>query len=231
VVTSGLPSALPIVSAARRTMLGSIGDGLLVIRRNRFLLGVFILAVVPTMFVMPYSNLLPVFARDVFDIGSLGLGLMMAANGLGGVVGALLVAGSRWINSRPGVLVWTATGFALAVLAFAVTPSATPAVILIFTAGLISAVYMAVNNTQIQLNVDDSVRGRVLSVYLFTWGLLPLGVLPAGIIAGRSGAPAAIFVMTLLGLVLILFTAARFPSLRAAGALAPVPSGTDPQRV
>lgn len=229
--TSRLPSALPVVSSVRRTMLGSIGDGLLVIRRNRFLTGVFILAVVPTMFLMPYTNLLPVFARDVFGIGSAGLGFMMAANGLGGVLGALLVAGSRWINNRPGVLVWAAVGFGLAVLGFSVTPSAWPAIIMIFMAGLISAVYMAVNNTQIQLNVDDSVRGRVLSVYLFTWGLLPLGVLPAGIVAGWYGAPAAIFTMAAVGLALVLLTAARFPSLRGAVASAPVRTSPDVQRV
>ncbi len=229
-VTTGLPSALPMVSSARRTMLGSIGDGLLVIRSNRFLTGVFILAVVPTMFLMPYTNLMPVFARDVWGIGSAGLGFMLAANGLGGVLGSLLVAGSRWLNSRPGVLVWTAVGFGLLILAFSVTPSAEPAIVLIFLAGLVSAVYMAVNNTQIQLSVDDSVRGRVLSVYLFTWGLLPLGVLPAGIIAGAYGAPAAIFTMTSIGLALILMTAMRFPSLRGVGTNV-VRTSADVQRV
>lgn len=226
-ITFRLPATLPIVSSVRRTMLGSIGDGLLVIRRNRFLTGVFILAVIPTMFLMPYTNLLPVFARDVFGIGSLGLGLMMAANGLGGVLGSLLVAGSRWINSRPGVLIWTAVGFGASVLAFAVTPAPAPAIVLIFMAGLISAIYMAVNNTQIQLSVDDSVRGRVLSVYLFTWGLLPLGVLPAGAIASRFGAPTAISIMVSVGLVLILFTAARFPSLRGASTSVAVTTTAD----
>ncbi len=229
-VTTGLPSALPMVSSARRTMLGSIGDGLLVIRSNRFLTGVFILAVVPTMFLMPYTNLMPVFARDVWGIGSAGLGFMLAANGLGGVLGSLMVAGSRWLNSRPGVLVWTAIGFGLLILAFSVTPSAEPAIVLIFLAGLVSAVYMAVNNTQIQLSVDDSVRGRVLSVYLFTWGLLPLGVLPAGIIAGAYGAPTAIFTMTSIGLALILITAMRFPSLRGVGTNV-VRTSPDVQRV
>ncbi len=226
-VTTRLPATLPVVARVRRTMLGSIGDGLLVIRRNRFLTGVFILAVVPTMFVMPYTNLLPVFARDVFGIGSLGLGFMMAANGLGGVLGALLVAGSRWINSRPGVLIWTSVGFGLSVLAFAITPAPAPAIVLIFMAGLISSIYMAVNNTQIQLSVDDSVRGRVLSVYLFTWGLLPLGVLPAGAIASRFGAPTAIFTMVSVGLALILLTAVKFPSLRGASASFAVPTTAD----
>ena len=230
-VTVRLPTTLPVVgSGARRTMWGSIGDGLRVIGRNRYLTGIFILAAVPTVFFMSYSNLLPVFARDVFGIGSVGLGLMMAMNGLGGVIGALIVAGLPRLTNRPGVLLWTATGFGLIILGFSRVMAVFPALVLIFLAGLVSAVYMAINNTEIQLAVDDSVRGRVLGVYLFTWGLLPLGVLPAGILAGRFGAPLATSTMAMVGLVFIIVTMLRFPSLRGSAASPAVVTSPEAQR-
>lgn len=87
-----------------------------------------------------------------------------------------------------------------------------------FLAGLVSSIYMSVNNTQIQLNVDDNVRGRVLSVYMLTWGLLPIGVLPIGIAADAYGAPVAVASVAALALCLILLTVFRFPTLRAAAA-------------
>lgn len=216
-VTTRLPSAAPGPSAARRTLWGSLTEGLVVIWRSEYLTGLVILAAVPTMFLLPYSNLLPVFARDEMGIGATGLGVLMASNGLGAVAGSLLVAGWRRLVEQPGVLIWSAGGFGLVVLAFALTPNPLLAGVLIFVAGVISAVYMAINNTKIQLSVDDSVRGRVLGVYLLTWGLLPVGTLPAGAVADVYGAPAAVAGMSVLALTLIALSAARFPSLLRAG--------------
>ena len=51
---------------------------------------------------------------------------------------------------------------------------------------------MALAQTALQLRVDDDVRGRVLSIYLATWGMLPFGQLAVGAIAERIGAPLAI---------------------------------------
>jgi len=53
---------------------------------------------------------------------------------------------------------------------------------------------MSVNNTLIQMNITDEVRGRVMSVYMMTFGLMPLGTLPAGAIAESMGAPFAVTV-------------------------------------
>ncbi|MCS7255774.1 MAG: MFS transporter, partial [Thermomicrobium sp.] len=81
-------------------------------------------------------------------------------------------------------------------------------------AGGAGAVYMASTNTLLQLAVDDSIRGRVLSVYLLTWGLLPVGTLPAGAIADTWGAPLAVTVLTLVAIAAIVLVALRFPVLR-----------------
>ena len=56
--------------------------------------------------------------------------------------------------------------------------------------GVAQAIYLATNNTLVQLAVPDELRGRVMSVYMTTWGLMPLGALPQGILADWFGAPA-----------------------------------------
>lgn len=213
VVTLRLPRARPTPSATRSTLWGSLVEGLAVIWRSEYLTGLILLAAVPTLLVMPYSNLLSVFADHVLHIGATGLGLLMAANGAGAVLGSLAVAAWRRLTELPGVQVWTAAGFAAVVFAFALTPSPLVAGLLIFLAGALSAVYLAVNNTKIQLAVDDSVRGRVLGVYLLTWGLVPVGTLPAGSLANRYGAPLTVAILTALAFVLVLATVLRFPSL------------------
>ena len=85
---------------------------------------------------------------------------------------------------------------------------------LLFVAGLMSAAYMAINQTVLQLKCDDDVRGRVLSIYLLTWGMLPLGQLPLGALADRIGAPAASAIACTIALGVIGLIAIRFPALR-----------------
>ena len=99
-------------------------------------------------------------------------------------------------------------------LVFALTPVVPVAAVLLFAAGWMSAAFLAINQTAMQLRVDDSVRGRVLSIYLLTWGMLPIGQLAVGALADRLGAPWAVVVACVLSLGCIAVVARRYPSLR-----------------
>ena len=68
-------------------------------------------------------------------------------------------------------------------------------------AGAATNAFMVTNNTLLQLNSHDQLRGRVMSVDMMTRGLIPLGTLPAGAIADRMGVP---FVISLEGGLLVL---------------------------
>lgn len=207
-----LPSRPP--SRQPRPLLASLAEGLGVIRRDEYLLALLALAALPTMLIMPYMNLLPVFARDELGLASGGLGLLMALSGLGGLAGALTVAAFKVLGESTRVLLLSLFGFGLTVLAFAHAPVVWLAAPFLLASGFLSSVYMAANNTLLQMHVDDAVRGRVLSVYLLTWGLLPLGALPAGAIADVWGAPVAVTALTVVALAAVAVTALRFPVLR-----------------
>ncbi|MFN3336010.1 MAG: MFS transporter, partial [Thermomicrobium sp.] len=93
-------------------------------------------------------------------------------------------------------------------------PVAWLAALFLLMAGVTGALYMAATNTLLQLAVEDTVRGRVYSVYLLTWGLLPIGTLPAGVVADAWGAPLAVSVLTVLAMLAIGLVTLRFPVLR-----------------
>lgn len=209
---------LPASASERTARGGSLRSNLLVgfrvVGSDPFLIGLILLATVATVLVMPYINLMPVFARDELGLGATGLGILMACTGLGSVAGALLVARWRALATIPGIQITTSLGFAILVLAFALTPVVVLAAVLLFVAGIVSAAYMAVNQTVLQLRVEDEVRGRVLSIYLLTWGMLPLGQLPIGALADTIGAPLATAAACLLAVGSIALLALRYPSLR-----------------
>ena len=110
------------------------------------------IALAPTVFVMPYINLMPVFARDELGLGSSGLGFLLASIGVGTVAGALSVAQSAQIRATPVAMVGSAVIFAIMVLGFALTSFVPLAVLLLFVAGWMSAVFLALNQTTLQLN-------------------------------------------------------------------------------
>jgi len=139
---------------------------------------------------------------------------LLAGAGLGNVAGALTVARSARLRATPGAQLITATAFTILVLVFAVTQVAPIAAVLLFAAGWTSASYLAINQTALQLNVDDDVRGRVLSIYLLTWGMLPVGQLAVGTLANLTSTPTAMVTSCALALVSIALIARKYPSLR-----------------
>jgi predicted MFS family arabinose efflux permease len=185
------------------------------VAKDPFLSALIVMALAPTVLVMPYINLMPVFARDELGLGSSGLGLLMASTGLGTVAGALSIARSPGLRSRAGAQLVTATAFTALVLMFAITSFVPIAMLLLFAAGWMSASFLALNQTALQLSVDDDVRGRVLSIYLLTWGMLPFGQLAVGAVADQLGAPLAMAGSCVLAFGCIGLIAWRFPSLRA----------------
>jgi MFS family permease len=205
----------PASDSGRGTgVVKSISLGFQTVWHSEKLLGLFSLAAIPTLCLMPHVHLMPVFARDELMIGSTGLGILMAVSGVGAVVSSLFVAASRNLQTRPVVLLIGSSAFATVLILFSFTPYAILAGLFLLIGGFASAIFLAVNNTLVQLEVDDQVRGRVLGIYGLTWGLMPVGTLPAGAIADAWGAPAAMITLATTALILITLVAIRFPSLR-----------------
>jgi MFS family permease len=195
--------------AAGRFDWASLSVGFRIVLADRFLMMLILMALAPTVLVMPYINLMPVFARDELGLGSTGLGVLLGAVGLGSVAGALAIAHSERLRDWSHAQLVTATAFGAVVLAFALTPSVHLALPLLFVAGWTSAAYLALNQTVLQLHVDDAVRGRVISVYMLTWGMLPVGQLLVGTLADATGTPVAVAIASALSILCVIAIARK----------------------
>jgi MFS family permease len=169
------------------------GLGFRVVAATHGLPALFALTLVVGIFGWSYVVLLPAFAADVLRVGERGYGFLMAASGVGSVIGSLAVASVR--DARYGRMVISlAIGlFCPAVFAFASSTDFTLSLVLLGAAGMGMTSFFSTANTLIQTSVSDDVRGRVMGIYALTFGLLmPLGALEAGGIAHAIGAPAAV---------------------------------------
>jgi predicted MFS family arabinose efflux permease len=178
---------------AQRTAGGrGIFDGIRLVTSRPDLRSLFLLASIPTLFVFPYIGFLNVFARDILRIGAQGLGLLMAVSGCGAVVGSLLVAAAARSEGAGRLLLGMTVLYGLPIVGVALSRTLWITLPMLFIAGMLGAAFMSGNNALVQHRVADDVRGRVMGAYMLTWGLMPLGSLPMGMIADRIGTPVAV---------------------------------------
>lgn len=187
-----VPSTGAVARTTEFTFTRDLVEGFQYVRRNAVILALLLFATMPVLFAMPYQALMPAFAKKVWDVGELGLGILFMAVGIGGVIGALLVANMESFPRKGLLMVMGALGFGAFLIFFAVSPSFGLALPFLVGVGFSSMIYMTVNNTVIQTVVPDEVRGRVMSVMMMSWGLMPLGAFPAGLIAEAYGSPTAV---------------------------------------
>lgn len=158
--------------------------------------------------------MLTVFARDVLDIGSVGLGVLTSASAFGAIIGALMLASLKSSAPWGAIMLLGMTAFGLLLIVFSYSTWPAISVLLLIAIGIVSASYNSSNNTLLQLNVPDEFRGRVLSTMFTSRGMVPLGTAMAGILAALFGIEAAVAsmgaVIVLLGIVITIVV----PSLR-----------------
>jgi MFS family permease len=167
-------------------------EGLRYVRSSGPIVSLMTMNLVIVIFGMCYQTLMPVVAERVFGVGADGLGLLLASSGAGALAGALVVASLSRFSKPAALQLGLAIGLGAALILFALTRSFAVAVGLLAIVGFTFSAFSALNNTLLMANTEPRLTGRVMSVYLLTWGAMPFGALPLAWLAERAGAPVAI---------------------------------------
>jgi MFS family permease len=139
---------------------------------------------------MPYSVLMPVFAREILHGGARELGWLMGATGVGALLGALSLAARAGLKGLSRVIAMCAGGFGISLILFSFSTRFWLSMTLLIPVGFTMMVQMAASNTLLQSMVPDQLRGRVIAVYsMMFMGMAPFGAFFAGAVAHRIGAP------------------------------------------
>ena len=184
-------------------MFSDIVEGLRYVVRSPIVLILLMMGLATALLAMPFRFLMPVFVVDVYERGPESLGLLVTIMGVGSLVGALFIASMG--KRRRGLTLLVGSFLSgIALVLVAAIPFYYIAAALMILLGLGDAGRRTLNMALIMEEVDDRYRGRVMSVFMMNFGLMPLGVLPAGAVAQRMGGQ---FVIGMLGVLLLLTTA------------------------
>ena len=200
--TQLLPKLEVVSRDAPTTILGDIRDGLKYVSSNRIILLLMFLSLITVVLAMPIRFILPIFAKDVFEVGPDRLGYLGGVMGLGALGGTLVIATLGKVARRGLALAVSGILSGLTLLGFAAmsyfTPTYIAALAILALVGLIQAGRMTLNSSLMMEYADQAYRGRVMSLFSLVMGIMPAGVLPITIMTDRLGAPIALGIMAVL---------------------------------
>ncbi len=215
------------VQAKTRGVLTDVAIGFRYLREHGALMLLIGMAFVLVLLGRPFQQLLPVFQIDVFHVGPTELGLMFTAVGVGAVFGSLAAV---WAAESPNKrLIQLCAGIAIGVslALFAFSRNYLVALLFLVLVGFMTDGYFTINRILVMLETDKAFYGRVMSIYMMTWSLMPLSLVPMGIMVDRVGAPLTVGVSALILAAFVAAVTVFSPDLRRREDPLPAPVPSD----
>jgi MFS family permease len=196
-ITCALAAAIrprPVQAARERPSWGTLLAGIAFIRSRPVILGAISLDLFAVL-LGGAAALLPIFARDLLEVGPWGLGILRSAPALGAVTTALLLA-YRPLRRHTGRRMFQAVAvFGLATIGFGLSRSLALSLLCLYVLGAADMVSVFIRQTLVQLETPDSMRGRVAAVNsVFIGASNELGEFESGLLASLVGPVAAVVI-------------------------------------
>lgn len=166
--------------------------------------------------------LLPVYAREILNVGATGLGLLRSAPGMGAVMTAIAVA--HWpLKGRAGIaMLWCVFAFGVFTVAFGISRNLALSLAMLVLLGASDMVSVIIRHTMIQLGTPDEMRGRVSAVNMvFIGASNEVGQFESGITAQWFGTVPAVVLGGLGTIIIVAAWTWLFPQLRRVDELMP----------
>ena len=204
-------------SRTRGSVLSTALDGFRFVGRNELIIMVMILSLATSLFGRSYHALLPVFAKDILDVGIQGLGMMNSAPGAGSIVGAVLIGMNLRLPPNGVLGLGGMAVLALLLIGFASSESYALSLVLLFLLGVLGTVMITATRTILQLSAPREYMGRVMSLStIAVIGFGPLGGFIVGPLADVAGAPNSLYISSALVVIAAALLAGVRPTLRRA---------------
>jgi MFS family permease len=180
------------VKSVDKPLLGDVAEGFRYVLDHRAILICIGFGLLPMVLAMPVQSLFVVFSDEVWQVGERGFGTMVAASGVGGVIGSMWVAGRGDRPNRLKVMVVSVLLFCLMLMLFSLSPVFWFALLALVLANIFVSASQTIGNTITLLLADANMKGRVSGLMGMSFGLTPLGVIPLAFAAEKFGVAIAV---------------------------------------
>jgi len=207
------PKQIMVTSSERRT-LDSILDGLRFVWRTREVLGAMALDLFAVLFGGAVA-MIPVFARDILQVGAIGFGWLNAASDIGSMT-TIAILTLRPLRHKQGLrLMYVVAGFGACIILFGLSRWYLLSFLALLASGLLDGVSVVIRGTILQLKTPDEMRGRVSAVNsMFINSSNELGQFESGVMARLMGVVPSVIFGGCMTIGIVVATWFRAPSLR-----------------
>jgi predicted MFS family arabinose efflux permease len=140
-------------------------EGMTLAWKTALFISLFTPLAIVTFCTKPYSQFMPIFARDILHVGAPGLGLLLMAPGAGAILGGLTLASVTRFPRPHQLLLFLAGGFASSIILFALSANFPLSLLSLFFAGGFQTTFLSSIATLLQVYTDKSNRGRIMSLF------------------------------------------------------------------
>jgi MFS family permease len=213
ILAIGLKAGREARGAGSRNVLAGIADGLRFAAARPAIMGTLAVTVVMNALAFPYSSMVPVIGKDVLDAAPVAVGLLTSAEGIGALIGSVVLANLV----RPA---WYGRTFVLgsavclaAALVFGLSTSYVFSLVVLVALGLGSSAFATMQSTMMLISAPPEQRSRMMGVLSSTIGTGQIGYLHIGVLADHFGAPWAVAISMAEGLILLALCVKFWPAL------------------
>ena len=189
-------------------------EGIQIVLKSRGILALLVMSAACEMFGFSYSLLLPVFARDILGVGSVGLGMFSAVRSVGGLVAGLVLASLGDYRYKGRILLGLFVVFGVSLILFANSTWYPLSLFFIGIVGISAAGHDAMLQILFQLNVTEEQRGRAMGIWQLSLGFGVLGSVTLGAIAEAFGVPIAQSIYGTVMVIIFVILVVTVPKLR-----------------
>ncbi len=180
----------PVRTAPSYHLFGDIAEAVRYIRKTPVVMITMILVAVVSVFGTNFNVLVPVFSRQELNRDAAAFGFLMSSFGAGALAGAASLAALSRTGPKSSLLLSGGMALSLFLILIGFQKSFGLTALLLALSGWSMVTFFGMANTTVQLNTEDRLRGRVMSVYTLSFGgLTPFGSLFAGSVAHALKAP------------------------------------------
>ena len=199
----------------RSSVFGNMRDGLSYIwTDNRVILHLILMNFVLVFAFRPIQSLLPAYTGEVFDMGADIGGYLLASQGVGGMVGALLLATLSYTIKKGQLSLIALMVGSVAMIIFGQSHWLPLSMVMLSIMGFCQTSFITSNMTLVQSMSPDDLRGRVSSIYMLESGLGPLAIFIISLFIEMFGASTALSGVAVATLALSIYFQVAFRQVR-----------------
>jgi MFS family permease len=204
----------PLNDRSEKKTLESVKEGIRFVLKTKEVLGALSLDLFAVLFGGAVA-MIPVFAKDILNVGAVGFGWLNAASDIGSILVIVLLTILPLKKQQGRKLFFAVGSFGICILVFAISRSFWISFVALLLSGIVDGVSVVIRGTILQLKTPDNMRGRVMSVNsMFINSSNELGQFESGVAAKLLGVVPSVVFGGCMTIFVVVTTWFKAPALR-----------------